>query len=59
MSFNQSVKEAALEALKEAQKSGDIEAAHARADDILCEFLRLMGHEDLVTEWAKVDKWYA
>ena len=49
----------AIEALKNQQSNGDTEMAHCAADEILCEFLRELGHEDVVDEWDKVDKWYA
>ncbi len=37
----------------------DIELAHMRADEILCEILKLYGLSDVVDEWRKVAKWYA
>lgn len=37
----------------------DTEAAHGKADDLLCGFLRLNGHGDLVDAWEEVPKWYA
>ena len=40
-------------------KNSDIEVAHIVADSVLCDFLRDLGHGDLVDEWEKVDKWYA
>lgn len=37
----------------------DTEIAHSKADDILCEALTLLGHQDLVSAWCRVNKWYA
>lgn len=51
--------EEAIAEMKEAQNSGDKEAAHMQADDILCRFLQHLGHEDLVAEYTKVEKWLA
>ena len=51
-------KEEAIEQLKSIE-SGDTEACHCIADDILCEFLRSLGYGDVVDEWDNVDKWYA
>lgn len=42
-----------------ATATSDIERAHVRADDILCEALKLLGCPELVELYAKVDKWYA
>lgn len=42
-----------------AGETQDTEIAHSKADDILCEALTLLGHQDLVIAWTKVDKWYA
>lgn len=39
---------------------GDPEAAHSRADEVLCEFLSSIGHEDIVKAWLAIEpKWYA
>lgn len=38
---------------------GDAEIAHKMADDVLCEFLIALGHEDLVELWNDVEKWYS
>ena len=37
----------------------DIEVAHAKADDALCEFLASLGYRELVALWREVPKWYA
>ena len=52
-------KEQAIEELKAEQSSGDIEDSHANADDILCELLTALGYADVVSEYNKVEKWYA
>jgi len=38
---------------------GDEEIAHKMADDLLCDFLELLGHKDVVDAFKEVDKWYA
>ena len=52
-------KEQAIEKLKQQQEISDIELAHSHADGILCDFLKSLGFEDVVSEWEKVEKWYA
>ena len=52
-------REEAIEKLKQAQESGDIEIAHVDADDILCELLIGLGYSDVVNEYNEVEKWYA
>lgn len=52
-------REEAIEKLKHCQKSGDTECAHSDADDVLCELLVSLGYEDVIAEYALVDKWYA
>lgn len=49
----------AIRKLREQQGNGDTEAAHANADDVLCNLLVALGYEDVVAEWRKVEKWYA
>lgn len=49
-----------MEKLKELQGYDlDTEKNHAEADDILCDFLILLGHGDIVNEYNKISKWYA
>lgn len=43
----------------EAGNQDDPEDAHADADDILCEVLEKLGFEDLVSEFNKINKYYA
>jgi hypothetical protein len=47
--------------LKEQQiiSEDDPESVHAEADDILCDFLKNLGYEDIVIEYEKIDKWYS
>lgn len=52
-------REQALTELVELGKSGDIEAAHIDADDILCKLLSDLGYEDVIHLYHKVSKWYA
>lgn len=37
----------------------DEENGHMEADDVLCEYLKELGHEEIVNEFNKVNKWYA
>ena len=39
--------------------SDDPEVAHCRADDLLIEYLRLVGADDMADAWAEAPKWYA
>jgi hypothetical protein len=39
--------------------SGDPEAAHGKADDLMCEMLRSLGYGDGVNAFEAMDKWYA
>ncbi len=49
----------AIERLKEQQGSGDTEAAHIIADEIICQLLISLGYEDVIAEYNKIDMWYA
>ena len=48
-----------LTGLRYCQDSDDTEIAHARADEILCNFLIDLGYQNIVDEYEKVDKWYS
>jgi len=37
----------------------EVEEAHAKLDDLLCEVLKKEGYTELVEVFDKVDKWYA
>ena len=52
-------REEAMTKLAECQKNDDTEAAHAAADDVLCELLDELGYSDVVAEYHKVHKWFA
>jgi len=52
-------REEAIAKLKEAQHGGDTEDDHYQADLIICALLSALGYDDVVTEYHKVDKWYA
>ena len=41
------------------QQSHDTEMAHIDADDVLCELLKSLGYEDVVSEYQNVNKWFA
>lgn len=47
------------EQMKALQEMWDVEEAHGKADDILCEALRQLGYNELVDLYEKVDKWYS
>lgn len=50
----------ALEELEDIHaNNADIEEAHSRADEILCELLISLGCSDVVTAYRKISKWYA
>lgn len=51
-------KEEAIAKLKEANKL-DIEFAHYKADEILCELLNSLGYQDVVEVYNDIYKWYA
>jgi hypothetical protein len=51
--------EQAIAKLKDLAKVGDWEAAHGDADQILCDLLPALGHEDVVKAWDDVGKWYS
>lgn len=50
-----------LERLMSARKEGegDPERAHGDADEALCDFIKALGHPEIVEAWEAVDKWYA
>lgn len=45
--------------LMDLQQNNDVEAAHAKADDILLDILRDLGLDDIVEEYEKINKWYS
>ena len=47
------------EQMKALQDEWDIEEAHGKADDILCEVLRKLGYNRIVDLYEKIDKWYS
>lgn len=52
-------REEALAKLAECQGNGDIEAAHAKADEVLVMLLSTLGYDDVCDAWDEVHKWYA
>jgi len=46
-----------LEAIKASK--GDMESDHVQADNVLCELLRSLGHEEVVDAYDKISKRYA
>lgn len=51
--------EEATRRIKEDCHTGDNEADHSLADEILCKLLVSLGHEEVVEAWEEVHKWYA
>lgn len=54
-----SEKKSYIDQMKDLQGNGDTEMQHAEADEILCRILIELGHQELVKEYYKVNKWYA
>lgn len=52
-------REEAIQSLKDEQESDDTEIAHCNADEILCDLLKSLGYGDVVSEYEKINKWYA
>ena len=48
-----------IKVLREEQRNEDIEVAHANADTILCNLLIELNYKDVVSEYRKIDKWFA
>ena len=48
-----------IEKMEDCIDNGDTECAHGNADDLLCEFLLLLGYRELVEKYRQVRKWYA
>ena len=53
------LKQAAINELAMCQNTGDHEAAHSDADEILRRLLIDLGFAEVVAEFDKIDKWYA
>ena len=54
-------KEEAIEELRKLKylARGDAEAAHSKADSVLCELLSTLGYEDVVKAYDEIQpKWY-
>jgi hypothetical protein len=51
--------EEALAKLTELQASRDYEDSHITADEILCDLLKSLGHQEVVDAFNKLEKWYA
>ena len=47
------------DAMHELKDVDDLEYAHLDADDILCDFLLILGYKKIVDEYRDVGKWYA
>jgi len=52
-------REEAVEKLKGLQGPGDTESNHIMADEVLCQLLNSLGFQDVVSEYSKIDMWYA
>ena len=53
------IKKNYLKKIIEECNSGDKELDHLRADDVLCDLLDALGYNEIVTEFKKLEKWYA
>jgi hypothetical protein len=42
-----------------AANGGDTEAIHVLADGYLCDFLRVLGYNNIVDAYESLEKWYA
>ncbi len=47
------------EQMRTLQNSPDPEDAHGKADDILCEALKVFGCNELVELYEQIERWYA
>ena len=47
-----------IEKMQECVEDGDAESAHGKADQLLCEFLRELGYNELAEKYDEVKKWY-
>ena len=53
-------KKQAIARLQELQTADDPESAHMKADVVLYEFLKTIGHDDVAEAWNEITpKWYA
>lgn len=50
--------EEALAALLELEHEYDMYGGHMKADDILCDLLRVLGHHDVVEAYDRIPRWY-
>ena len=48
----------AVEKLRESAKRRDRESAHGEEDEIVIEFLRKLGFDDVADAWDEGEKWY-
>ena len=46
------------ERMQQLASDADIEAAHGKADDILCEVLDKLGYTEIVELYNGIEKWY-
>lgn len=49
---------ALCERMQQLASDADIEAAHGKADDILCEVLDKLGYTEIVDLYNSIEKWY-
>ena len=48
----------AVARLEDLQSHHDPEVAHEQADQVLCRFLRAIGHREVADEFEAVERWY-
>jgi len=51
--------EQARDKIKEIIATKDEETGHQEADWLMCEILESLGYAEMVSEFNKMDKWYA
>jgi len=59
MKNSKSKYEELCEQMRTLQNNSDIEDAHGKADDILCEALKMFGCNELIELYEQIDKWYS
>ena len=47
-----------IKILENLQNEDDMNLAHWKADNVLCNFLTELGHHDIVVAWEKIDRGY-
>lgn len=48
-----------IDKLRKVRLMDDTDIAHIEADDLLCEFLKSLGYQDVVDAYKAIKKWYS